>query len=481
MAAPSSSRRSKRNMAASVSEPLAKSSKVTLLSPSLLLLEIPSDTNTSLPIWDAMRAQHVDVTWTVNPYSVSVHFTPKTSKPDREGTSAVAKPSFGSSNVLQPHMVIQSITPLHDTSQNTTRVLLTFSQNTTQIFAGQQQKRPLQPEPATSFIFSLPLIITQPQPVHQPTASTTGKPPLPTIQTPKTPPPIAPVPTPYHTKSCPDVLICDDFLLNKCLAGKKCKLHHTPYPFHWQLWNVFTQEWVDFPIHAQALLERIYCDVEKDVVTIKDGRDRYTLTFDIMEVDDPSIYDGVRRLTNSDAPERNSYFPSSWKIYWWNNTTWKEYDENISTLLRKAMQDKEPECSFYISSQAYKVDFTTMSQTNVTTGFLRDVRWRPVYRSPASMMPHLQTGIQIEPPESATGPLGGNFRVDPLEDFSTWYPPVWHLSSQEEEYSLVDVPMGTKAYQSIQSLFYQSLPDTKVDIVSIQQVQNLLHWDKYQR
>lgn len=51
---------------------------------------------------------------------------------------------------------------------------------------------------------------------------------------------------------------------------------------------------------------------------------RYFLTFDSMDLDGSTKYDGVRRLTNSD---RNPYFPSRWKLYWWNNFNWEEYNK----------------------------------------------------------------------------------------------------------------------------------------------------------
>lgn len=92
----------------------------------------------------------------------------------------------------------------------------------------------------------------------------------------------------------------------------------------------------------------------------------------------------------------------------------------------------------------------------------------------------LRTGVQTKPLEPDGDPPASNFSVDPLEEFSSWYPPVWCPVS-EQDYSLVDVPAGTQAYRSVQNLFHESLPETKVDIISIQQVQNLLHWDKYQR
>ncbi|XP_056223198.1 protein mono-ADP-ribosyltransferase TIPARP-like isoform X1 [Seriola aureovittata] len=479
----------KRKMARSVLEPPSKSSIVTLLSPSLLLLEIPADTNTSLPVWEDVRSQQVDVAWTVNPYSISVHLTPMTSKQGKgttssksESTPNVVQTSALSSGILQPQTFVQSIAQQSGPSQT---VLLTFSQNSTQLSpcpAGQPQKIPPNHKPATSLIVSLPLIITQPQPASQPSA-TTKKLALPITQTPTTmptklqSPSKAPIPFPFHTRSSFDIQICDDFLLRLCRSGRKCKMHHTPYPFHWQLWSMTRHQWIDISPRSQVLLERTYCNIEQDLIFMKDGDMRYRLKFDLMELDDPSKYNRVRRLTNSDSLLRNPYFPSKWKIYWWNSFNWEQYNKNVSTLLLRKMSEKEPECSFYISSQEYKLDFTTMTQTNVTTGFQRAVRCRPVYRSPDSMHPYLQTGIQTDPTEPASG---ANFSLNPLEEFTSWYPPVWCLAS-EEDYSLVDVPAGTQAYRKVQSLFYESLPETKVDIISIQQVQNVLHWDKYQR
>lgn len=58
---------------------------------------------------------------------------------------------------------------------------------------------------------------------------------------------------------------------------------------------------------------------------------------------------------------------------------------------------------------------------------------------------------------------------------------MWCLPSEADDHKLVDVPVGTRAYRRVQNLFNETIPETQVDIISIQQVQNLLHWDKYQR
>nr|XP_033470322.1 protein mono-ADP-ribosyltransferase TIPARP-like [Epinephelus lanceolatus] len=484
-----SSRGTKRKLAddAVGLQPQSKSSKVTFLSPSLILLELPSDTNSSFPVWEAMRSQQVDVAWTVNPYSAMVHFTPVTSQQGKrtnssqtEDTSSATQSSVPFSGIPQPQLAIQSITQLHSTSQNSC-VVLTLSQDSTQLapsLPGQLLYTPPTPTPVTSVIITLPLTITQPQPAFQPSTPTKRI----TIQTPPATPtmPQAPskVPDPnlFHTRSSANIEICDNFLLGLCQAGRKCKMHHTPYPFHWQLWSVVTHRWIDIPLRSQVLMEKLYCDVNQEAICVKDGPVCNTLNFDSMDVDDISKYDKVRRLTNSDSLIRNPHFPSRWKFFWWNSMDWEEYNKDASAVLLQNMNEKEPECTLTIGSQQYKVDFTSMVQTNVTTGFEREVRCRPVYRSPVSMQPYLKTEVKTKPDSD---PPAANFSVDPLKEFSSWYPPVWSVTS--EDYSLVDVPAGTEAYRSLLNLFCESLPETRVDIVSIQQVQSLLHWDKYQR
>ncbi|XP_029019641.1 protein mono-ADP-ribosyltransferase TIPARP-like [Betta splendens] len=471
MAGVSSTSGAKRKMAAQESDHPPEPLKITLLS-SALLLEIPAETNTSLPVWEAMRSQHVDVTWTVRPYSISVHFTPAVPK---QGTSAVKSKTgvLGQSSTFSPIASQQ-----HGRCQSAPCVLLTFPQGTQLMMPNP----PAHPQ-ADSITVSLPLIFTQPQTTQQPTQQP-GWVPV-SIPTPTTAPTKMhdsskpPVLSTFHTKYSSEVKICDNFLLNTCSEGGKCRKHHTPYPFHWQLWCPTNHQWVDVSPRAQILLERTYCNVSHDVIFLKDGNCCFTLSCDSMELDDSLKYDAIRRLENSSDESDNRYFPSKWKIYWWGNTSWVEYHKSVSTLLLEKVRKKDTSCFFNIGSEQYKLDIIRMIQTNVHTGFERRVRCRPMYRSPESMQPHLQTGI-TDPTEAPLDPSRANFSVDPLEEFSSWYPPVWHLPS-DEDFSLVDVPAGTVAYRRVQDLFYESMPETSVDIISIQQIQNLLHWDRYQR
>lgn len=72
------------------------------------------------------------------------------------------------------------------------------------------------------------------------------------------------------------------------------------------------------------------------------------------------------------------------------HAAWFIPPQEVSTLLKQKMTDGHYECSFTVGSQKYRVNFTTMTQTNITTGSQREVRLRPAYRSPESMRPYLQ-------------------------------------------------------------------------------------------
>ncbi|XP_077565391.1 protein mono-ADP-ribosyltransferase TIPARP-like isoform X2 [Stigmatopora nigra] len=294
---------------------------------------------------------------------------------------------------------------------------------------------------------------------------------------PPPPPPspnVAPVPA-FYTWNADHVDICDNFLLGICLASDVCGMHHTPYPFFWQLYNTLTNSWVHVKPSAQLLLERIYSNVNLDTVRLVEGPITFTLSLNDMEIVDFHKYSSARRLSNSECPLKNPHFPDQWLIYWWNDMMWMEYDQEVSALLRAKMATKEMDCCFMVNSQEYKVDFTTMMQTNVTTGFVRDVRCRPVYRSLKSLHPHLKTGVQTAPSLAAFDP---NFNMVPLG--STLSPPFWRVGLGAD-FGLMNVPVGSQVFMSVREFFFNTIPENEVDIVDIQQVQNFAHWEKYQR
>uniref|UniRef100_A0A3P9QH12 TCDD-inducible poly [ADP-ribose] polymerase-like n=1 Tax=Poecilia reticulata TaxID=8081 RepID=A0A3P9QH12_POERE len=450
----SSGRRKKRKLAPKAPKGPSDSPKAILLNSSLLLLEVPADTNTSFPVWDALRSLKVGVTWTVKPYGISINLTPLpvkqediTASCERENSSSVAETSS-----LQLQI------------QNTSCVLLTVSHSCLPTPPHTNQSNQSLVNPIS---VSLPLLITHSPQGYQPGTIATIKPPH-AIQPPtsvsgdRDVEPKRPDLLSFHTKVSPDVRICDNFLLGACDAGKRCKMHHTPYPFHWQLWSIKTHQWIDLSPRAQVLLERSYCCAEQSDVTLIDKQTCQVLDFETMELDDLSEYDAVRRLTNSESVETNPHFPSKSKIYWCEGMNFKEY--SAVTLF-------ELKCSFSIGKQKYEVDFTSMTQTRISTGFQRQICCRPAYRSPESMYPHLKFVFWIFPFPSVASLLDIFIFSKCLLAFRTGIP---------SDFTNCE-PNAAAASRSIKRFFHKNLPETKVDIISIQQIQNLLHWDKYQR
>ncbi|KAJ8391031.1 hypothetical protein AAFF_G00096520 [Aldrovandia affinis] len=323
--------------------------------PQRIRVILPS-TNTSLPIWEHVRANQVEVMWSVAPYSITVQITPLTSQKAQNKNKLAAKSFF--------------------------------------------------------------------------------------------------------TKSSRDTYICDSFLSGYCQFKFTCELHHTPYPFHWQLRCQDTHHWVNASLSAQVKLEKLYCDIDRETIRLQDMTDVFTLHLDTMKVENSVKYDKARRLTNSSNPGSNPYFPTEWNLYWWNDSSWEKYENEISKDLLGEMEAGKSSLWFYIGKRLYELDFSRLIQMNVTTGFKRRDSSLSKADQPTQVLPSLS--------------------VDPLQEFSSWYPPVWTLSPNQD-FSLLEVPPSTKVYQSIYSLFHSTMPETKAEIISIQQVQNIFQWDKYQR
>uniref|UniRef100_A0A8C6SAC3 WWE domain-containing protein n=1 Tax=Neogobius melanostomus TaxID=47308 RepID=A0A8C6SAC3_9GOBI len=352
--------------------------KVSLLNPSQLLLEIPPEINTSMPVWNAIKSQEVSAVWTVNPHCINVSVSPAISNQDQTqregGNQSVTQPQ--GANPSRPCVMVQML------PQNNSGALSVI------------KVQPLQcPAPVSSYIAPLPVIITRAQPTVCSNTPETSQTQPPDVQN-STPVSELQKPLPilhFHTRSVPDVEICDNFLIRTCPDGEECVMHHTKYPFHWQFKSLSTGQWIDAPVHAQFGLEKRYCDVNQNQVYIKEGKEQYTLRFESMQLTANSKYNGIRRLVNSDRPDKNPHFPVEWIIYWWDDYKWTPYNKRTSnSLLKKMKRIKVEECSFRLLSMLYKVNFKTMKQTNVQSGFVRDIRCRPRYRSLNAMKSHLK-------------------------------------------------------------------------------------------
>ncbi|XP_036374373.1 protein mono-ADP-ribosyltransferase TIPARP-like [Megalops cyprinoides] len=418
---------------------------VNLLGDTDLILQIPLSANTSLPVWESVRAAQVEVEWTVSPYSINICITPFTSP------KAKALPQTKAPTAAQPMTI-----------PGTQSLALTTVQ---------PSSLPPLPAPLSQTLsLTQPLTTAHPQPPLQPITTAQGA----VTNLLYQPGPRAEwvQQACFYTRPSGQVCICDHFLLGWCPNGFDCEQHHTPYPFHWQLWCQDTYQWVSTSHSAQVRLERLYCDKDRDIVRLQEGNWMFTLNFDTMTVGDSGKYGKARRLSNSSNAAMNPYFPTEWRYYWWNDYTWEKYKEDLVFT----MEAGDTRCRFFIGKQQYELDLISLIQTNLSTGFKRRVRRRPTFRSPFSIKSHLKTGEASQP----TGEVLASVSVDPLQEFNSWYPPVWTLSPGQD-FSLLEVPPSAEAYQKIHSLFHSTMSEIKMEIVSIQQVQNKFQWDKYRR
>ncbi|XP_016343359.1 uncharacterized protein LOC107689742 [Sinocyclocheilus anshuiensis] len=150
--------------------------------------------------------------------------------------------------------------------------------------------------------------------------------------------------------------------------------------FEWQLFN--GQQWVS--IFNDFVIEAHYCQPGANGITINLNMGPAYIDFDEMTVDGPLVNFSIRRNT---LLSQNQKEVMGW--YYKDNHRWCEYGSQgsggKSSLIRSDFIEQQynsnPRGSvqFTVGSMTYVVDFTAMTQTNLSTHMLRKVRRRPKF------------------------------------------------------------------------------------------------------
>ncbi|XP_078063990.1 protein mono-ADP-ribosyltransferase TIPARP-like [Mustelus asterias] len=285
----------------------------------------------------------------------------------------------------------------------------------------------------------------------------------------------------YHTRQGEGVPVCSQFLLGSCPRGDCCPEHHTALPYHWQLRRASSLGWESVQEDSQETLERLYCDPDKEKITLR-YRDRsFTADFDRLTIQDET-FDRLRRLSTSDV-DPCDIFRTAWKYYWRDTFEWKEYSQSISQYFVEALQQGFGVRYFMISqSQRYKVDLNARYQQNITSGTKRTIRKRPLFQSIVTLLPYLKTfsgSSEINPsPSNATPPAA----AEPASpDCDRIYPETWIPMDPNVDFVKVPMSVEDKAYRVVYNLFHKTMLESKFIILSILRVQNHFLWDKYTR
>ncbi|XP_039366648.1 protein mono-ADP-ribosyltransferase TIPARP-like isoform X2 [Mauremys reevesii] len=195
----------------------------------------------------------------------------------------------------------------------------------------------------------------------------------------------------FHIHQANGIRICDCFLLGLCKEGERCQLHHTRYPYHWQVMRKKKGVWQSVTESAQQHLEKLYSNVNDSLVTLveKDGS-KGKVNLNAMELYSFGPYGKIRRLSNTHDPQHNPHLHTEWHMYWLDETNWKEYEEPISQEIINAFESGLQSYNFSHEGQQYSLDLKNLIQTNSTTEQKSSIQRRPAYHTPVDMVPHLR-------------------------------------------------------------------------------------------
>ncbi|MGH0125444.1 UNVERIFIED_CONTAM: hypothetical protein FKN15_031942 [Acipenser sinensis] len=205
---------------------------------------------------------------------------------------------------------------------------------------------------------------------------------------------------PFHTHHKDDVLICDDFLAGHCLLGEECQQHHTPRPYHWQLRQTHTKDWVNVSELGQKHLEALFCNPDKTDITLScenaggqgDLVQRQHSAFSKLDLNtlipqNNWSYNKVRRLATTSNTDLNPHFLTKWNLYWQELGKWKLYKEPVVSQLEAAFEKGMWNQAFMLDGNLYNVDLKKYTQCNIKTNFIREVRRRPQLISDTELWP----------------------------------------------------------------------------------------------
>ncbi|KAI3366716.1 hypothetical protein L3Q82_009390 [Scortum barcoo] len=150
--------------------------------------------------------------------------------------------------------------------------------------------------------------------------------------------------------------------------------------YEWQL--LVGPQWLR--IDHDHVIETHYCQPGAKGITINTNQGQVFIDFDKLQTLNPAMK--VHRLT---------FFPSGqtedvgW--YFRDDQLWREYGSQSSGLLPSSVSSSDVEhqftlnpqgnFTFMVGSTSYRLDFSTMTQINCTTGLRRNVRRRPKLKS----------------------------------------------------------------------------------------------------
>ncbi|XP_032445159.1 uncharacterized protein LOC116736657 [Xiphophorus hellerii] len=156
--------------------------------------------------------------------------------------------------------------------------------------------------------------------------------------------------------------------------------------YQWQLLN--SNQWLN--IDNDHVIETHYCQPGAKGISINTSLGKVFIDFDELKTNNPALR--VQRLSLVPQGQEEDI---GW--YFRDDSLWCEYGSQSSNMSSSSITSKDIEThftqnpqgviQFFVGSTGYSLDFSTMTQTNVTTGLRRNLRRRPKFTSsPANII-----------------------------------------------------------------------------------------------
>ncbi|KAI4874668.1 hypothetical protein NFI96_031158, partial [Prochilodus magdalenae] len=184
-------------------------------------------------------------------------------------------------------------------------------------------------------------------------------------------------------------------------------------------WKLFDgQKWSR--ICNDHVIESHYCQAGARGMTIYTNLGPLYIDFDAMTVRGPFAGLGVQRqtfLSLNQIQEVGWYYKDNthWYEYGSQGTSQKASSVNSHDLELKYNSNPSGSFQFKVGSTAYKMDFSAMIQTNLSTSVNRKVRRRPKFNSivstnsrPISLAPPSLSTLSLNPPTAVTWEFMGD-------------------------------------------------------------------------
>ncbi|KAG6927837.1 TCDD-inducible poly(ADP-ribose) polymerase, partial [Chelydra serpentina] len=245
---------------------------------------------------------------------------------------------------------------------------------------------------------------------------------------------------PFHVHQEDGVRICDGFLVGHCPWRESCPLHHTRYPFHWQIRGIRGAGWQSLSDSSQRHLEKLYSDGQNSFVRFSDrNRSFWILNLDTMELGCSEVIRRARRLGSTSDWKQNPWFHTRWQVYWKHRDMWQHYKEFHGW--------RGP--SYVLTDQHLSSPYLLRTVPRGSRGILH---------------PFTSTIPGERPTDRFCGP----------------YPAAWVPQPPRGQAFLhAEVAASEAVYREICELFHASVPEDKALVLRIYRIRNDALWEKY--